>query len=116
MSMDFDTLWQRQQEARAELRCPLSEDELRQRVKKAQQEDVPTGAKRKGRVRLIKWYQVAAAACVAAVLVTTSVLSLHRESDLGVAKVDGQQVYFACNTGCSAEGMINLLNDYIESR
>lgn len=86
-------------------RCPYGEAELDREIRNVlwntarADEDVRVPGKRR------IWPAVAAAACLLAVITplgtrTSSSATLDRIA------VDGQQVYFACNNGCSADATI----------
>ena len=65
------------------------------------------------RVESGRWKAWIAAACVAAVVLP---LALHGAADddgIRTVKVDGEQVLFACNTGCSPDGAIETLKTYL---
>ncbi|MBQ3787326.1 MAG: hypothetical protein II849_00795 [Bacteroidales bacterium] len=66
------------------------------------------------RVESGRWKAWIAAACVAAVVLP---LALHGAADddgIRTVKVDGEQVLFACNTGCSPDGTIETLKTYLQ--
>ena len=100
-------------------RCPYSEAELDKKIRKAlwnagtrqaMSETQPL-ADAPRRVPA-KWISVAAAACLLAVLLP---MGLRAEADNGfrTVKVDGEQVYFACNNGCSPDATIETFQNLL---
>ena len=94
--------------------CPLSDAELDREIRSVvwntQTDDNQTVMPRRRSHWL--WPSVAAAACLAAVLVT---VSLPAQANNGIARVDidGEHLYFACNNGCSAEGTLETFKTMI---
>ena len=94
--------------------CPLSDAELDREIRSVvwntQTDDNQTVMPRRRSHWL--WPSVAAAACLAAVLVT---VSRPAQASNGIARVDidGEHLYFACNNGCSAEGTLETFKTMI---
>lgn len=95
-------------------RCPLSDAELDREIRSvawntlSADNQVVTPRRR----RHWLWPSVAAAACLAAVLVP---LSLPTRGAEGIARVNvnGEHLYFICNNGCSAEGTLETFKTMI---
>ena len=95
-------------------RCPLSDAELDREIRSvvwntlSADNQVVTLRRR----RHWLWPSVAAAACLAAVLVP---LSLPTRGAEGIARVNvnGEHLYFICNNGCSAEGTLETFKTMI---
>lgn len=109
---DFKQQLERYGEELRESRCPYSEAELDREIRRAVWDvgasralsETQSTADARRRVPT-KWIAVAAAACLLAVLLP---LGMHANNADGIhtVNVDGEQVYFACNNGCSADATI----------
>lgn len=107
---NFDNEIKKCSEMLCSCRCPMDDSTLDKEIRRAIWDDSsrhisdnkPVAHHRR------RWYipaSVAAAACLAAVLLT---IALHaKPSDgIGTVRVDGERIYFACNSGCSPQGTI----------
>lgn len=109
---DFKQQMERYGKELRDTHCPYSEAELDREIRRAIWDvgtkhtlsETQPAADAPRRVPA-KWMAVAAAACLLAVLLP---LGLHANNADGIHtfNVDGQQVYFACNNGCSADATI----------
>lgn len=94
-------------------RCPYSDVELDREIRHAvwdTRRGVPpcTPANVPPAVASTKrwlWLSVAVAACLLAVLLPLG-RKAHANDGIHTVDVDGQQIYFACNNGCSADATI----------
>ena len=59
------------------------------------------------------WPSVAAAACIAAVLIPLN-MSVKANGSIASVDIDGEHLYFACNNGCSPEGTLETLKTMIK--
>lgn len=111
---DFEQQWQALSDDLQSGRCPMTDAELDREVRRVLWSGkwrVESRERKVGRGRWRGW--VAAAACVAAVVLP---LALHGAADddgIRTVKVDGEQVLFACNTGCSPDGTIKTFKTYL---
>ncbi|MBR1849782.1 MAG: hypothetical protein IJ789_00245 [Bacteroidales bacterium] len=105
---EFDQLWQQRLQSAAQSRCPIDGLALQHHIATAQQ--APLKAKTGGRRTL--WWAVAAAACLAAVLLPLRHI-LFGHSGIRTVEIDGQEIQFACNNDCSPEGTISMLNQIV---
>ncbi len=110
---DFEQQWQALSDDLQSGRCPMTDAELDREVRRALwsgERRVESGERR---VESGRWKAWIAAACVAAVVLP---LALHGAADddgIRTVKVDGEQVLFACNTGCSPDGAIETFKTYL---
>ena len=117
MRSDFDIQWKRRSEAARNSRCELSEERLQAAMRKAQQQPLREGTpivvemnttRHGARPTLI----VAAAACLAAVLIPAG---MHAASSpVPTVKYNGQRVQFVCNNNCNAQNVIATFDDYLK--
>lgn len=111
---DFKQQMERYGDEMKNARCPLSDAELDREIRSvvwntlSADNQVVTPRRR----RHWLWPSVAAAACLAAVLVP---LSLPTRGTEGIARVNvnGEHLYFICNNGCSAEGTLETFKTMI---
>ncbi len=117
---DFEQQWQALSDDLQSGRCPMTDAELDREVRRvlwsgewraeSGEWRVESGERR---VESGRWKAWIAAACVAAVVLP---LALHGAADddgIRTVKVDGEQVLFACNTGCSPDGAIETFKTYL---
>ena len=122
---DFDKQLERYSDELKSSRCPSSDAELDREIRSvvwntesSYQRDIQNGTSQvnddgarladgKPRVRGLRWLwpSVAAAACIAAVLIPLN-MPLRANGSITSVDVDGEQLYFACNNGCSPEGTL----------
>lgn len=106
MRTDFDKQWERRKAWRAA--CPLDDDELRLRVQRVQ----TFGGRLNTNHYALTTKQcilATAAACLLAVLLPLGLHAHRANSPIPESVlVEGQQCYFACNNGCSAEGTVEM--------
>ena len=117
---DFEHQWQALSDDLQSGRCPMTDAELDREVRQvlwSGERRVESGERRvengERRVESGRWKAWIAAACVAAVVLP---LALHGAADddgIRTVKVDGEQVLFACNTGCSPDGTIETFKTYL---
>ena len=118
---DFEQQWQALSDDLQSGRCPMTDAELDREVRRvlwSGERRAESGEWRvesgERRVESGRWKAWIAAACVAAVVLP---LALHGAADddgIRTVKVDGEQVLFACNTGCSPDGTIETLKTYLQ--
>ena len=113
---DFDEQLKAYGDEMRNIRCPYSEAELDREIRsviwrsesRKQEDETPTPGK-KFQFSIsnfpFKWPAVAAAACLLTLLIP---LGLRTKATAQIAQVDvdGEQIYFACNNGCSADATI----------
>ena len=114
---DFDKQLERYGNELKSARCPYSDAELDREIRSVVwntesrwQRDIQNGAGRadgKPRVRGLRWLwpSVAAAACIAAVLIPLN-MPVRANGSIASVDIDGEHLYFACNNGCSPEGTL----------
>ena len=117
---DFEQQWQALSDDLQSGRCPMTDAELDREVRQvlwSGDRRAESGERRvesgERRVESGRWKAWIAAACVAAVVLP---LALHGAADddgIRTVKVDGEQVLFACNTGCSPDGAIETFKTYL---
>lgn len=93
-------------------RCPLRDAKLDRSIRRAMWSDKPAESPAPPRRHSARWLWPAAAACLAALLLPLGIKS-HPTGGIARVDVDGQQVYFVCNRGCSADGTIDMINTLI---
>ena len=109
---NFDKQLKRYGDEFKNARCPYSDAELDREIRSVVwntpgNADIPVctdSVPRTPRRRWL-WPSVAAAACIAAVLIPLN-LPARANGSIARVDVDGQQLYFACNNGCSPEGTL----------
>ena len=112
MRKGFEKEWEHLSEIRSGMRCPLTEGEIRQRVQQVQASAMPEVRPMVHRSHPWHWASAAAACLLGALMLSP----LMKGNDMDTVSMDGQTMYFACNSGCSAEGTVALLNNYIAQR
>ncbi|MBQ9586243.1 MAG: hypothetical protein IJR26_00040 [Bacteroidales bacterium] len=120
---DFDKQLERYGDELKSARCPYSDAELDREIRcvvwntktlgqrdiqnSASQVDEDVVARANGTPRVSRlrrlWPVVAAAACIAAVLIPLN-MSVRANGSIASVDVDGEHLYFACNNSCSPEG------------
>lgn len=112
MRTGFEKEWEHLSETRSEMRCPLAEGVIRQWVQQTQASAMPEVRPMVHRSHPWRWASAAAACLLGALMLSP----LMKGDGMDTVDMDGQTMYFACNTGCSAEGTVALLNNYIARR
>ena len=111
---DFDKQLKRYGNELKNARCPYSDVELDREIRsvvwseKVIPNEPPT---RRLRAKWL-WPSVAAAACLAAVLIPLN-MPARANGDIARVDIDGQHLYFACNNGCSPEGTLETFKTMI---
>lgn len=59
------------------------------------------------------WSAIAAAACLAAVIIPMVLLLHVHQSDLERVNIEGEHFYFACNNGCTPESTLETFKTMI---
>ena len=117
---DFDKQLERYGDELKSARCPYSDAELDREIRSVVwntpgNADVPVRADntpRTSRKRWI-WPSVAAAACIAAVLIPLN-MPVRANSSIASVDINGEHLYFACNNGCSPEGTLETFKTMIK--
>ena len=114
---DFEQQWQALSDDLQSGRCPMTDAELDREVRRvlwsgerkveSEERKVESGERK----RWGAW--VAAAACVAAVVLPLALRGGADDDGIRTVKVDGEQMLFACNTGCSPDGTIETFKTYL---
>lgn len=111
---DFEQQWQALSDDLQSGLCPMTDAELDREVRQvlwSGDRRVESGERKVGSGRWRGW--VAAAACVAAVVLPLALRGAADDDGIRTVKVDGEQVLFACNTGCSPDGTIETFKTYL---
>lgn len=111
---DFEQQWQALSDDLQSGRCPMTDAELDREVRQvlwSGEQGVESGDRKVERRKWKAW--VAAAACVAAVVLPLALRGAADDDGIRTVKVDGEQVLFACNTGCSPDGTIETFKTYL---
>ena len=103
---DFEQQWQALSDDLQSGRCPMTDAELDREVRQV----LWSGERR---VESGRWKAWIAAACVAAVVLPLALHGAANDDGIRTVKVDGEQVLFACNTGCSPDGAIETFKTYL---
>lgn len=112
---DFDQQWQQLSGDMQSERCPMTDAELDREVRRVLWSDTPQVASSERKVVGGKWKAwVAAAACVAAVVVPLAIRGGVERDGIRTVNVDGEQIVFACNSGCSPDGTIETFKTYLQ--
>lgn len=114
---DFEQQWQALSDGLQSGRCPMSDAELDREVRRvlwSGEQRMESGKQREERGERRRWKAwVAAAACVAAVVLPLALHGGAATDGIRTVEVDGEQVLFACNTGCSPDGTIETFKTYL---
>lgn len=112
---DFDQQWRALSDDLQSGRCPMTDTELDREVRRVLWNNEPRVECKKCKVKSRRAWHVwiAAAACVAAVVLPLALRSGADDDGIRTVKVDGEQVLFACNTGCSPDGTIETFKTYL---
>jgi hypothetical protein len=111
---DFEQQWQALSDDLQSGRCPMTDAELDREVRQvlwSEDRRVESGERKVGSG---SWKAWVAAACVAAVVLPLALRGAADDDGIRTVKVDGEQVLFACNTGCSPDGTIETLKTYLQ--
>jgi len=111
---DFEQQWHALSDDLQSGRCPMTDAELDREVRQVLwngEQGVESGERKVESGRWKAW--VAAAACVAAVVLPLALHGAADDNGIRTVKVDGEQVLFACNTGCSPDGTIETFKTYL---
>ena len=111
---DFEQQWQALGDDLQSGRCPMTDTELDREVRHVLWSDEPQvkcGGKKASDWKRKAW--IAVAACAAAAVLPL-VLRSGADDGIHTVKVDGEQVLFACNNGCSLDGTIETLKTYLQ--
>ena len=110
---DFDKQMERYGEALRSVRYTHGEAELDRSIRRATWSDRPAANPAAPKQHTVRWlWPVSAAACLALLLIP---IGLKAQPSDGISRVsvDGGQVWFACNRGCSPDGTIENMNNLI---
>ena len=111
---DFDKQWNDCKEVYKKAKCPLDSNELNEFIGKAlsmPQYTIPGSRAKSKKVWL--WSLSAAAACMAMLFVVNTVVANPTDEFQDVT-IDGQEIIFACNNGCSPENTVEMFNQIIQ--
>ena len=113
---DFEKQWNNCKEAYTKAKCPLGNNELEEFINRAMMETPHTAAKPNAKNRrLWVWSISAVAACMAMLLVVNTVVAKPADEFQRIT-IDGQEIIFACNNGCSPENTVEMFNSIIKQR
>ena len=96
-------------------RCPYSDAELDREIRSVvwNEKIAPHESQSSHPHTKWIWPSVAAAACLAAILIPLNMPD-RANSSIASVDVDGEHLYFACNNGCSAEGTLETFKSMIK--
>ena len=110
---DFDKQWNNCREAYTKAKCPLDSNELEGFINRAMTATQYSASKPNAKSRrLWIWSISAVAACMAMLLVVNTVVA-NPTDEFQRITIDGQEIIFACNNGCSPENTVEMFNDII---
>lgn len=111
---DFDKQWNNCKEAYTKAKCPLDSNELEGFINQAMTATQHTAAKPQVKSRKVwVWSLSAAVACMAMLMVVNTVVAKPADEFQRIT-IDGQEIIFACNNGCSPENTVEMFNDIIK--
>ena len=111
---DFEKQWNNCKEVYKKAKCPLDSNELDVLINKAMETTPYPADKTKAKTRKVWiWSISAAAACMAMLLVVNSVVAKPADEFQHII-IDGQEIIFACNNGCSPENTVEMFNQIIQ--
>lgn len=104
---DFDKQLERYGDELKSARCPYSDAELDREIRNVvwNEKIIPNKPQARHPHTRWLWSSVAAAACLAAVLIPLN-MPIRANGSIASVDVDGEHLYFACNNGCSPEGTL----------
>jgi hypothetical protein len=104
---DFDKQLERYGNELKSARCPYSDAELDREIRSVvwNENIIPSELQARRTHTKWLWPSVAAAACIAAVLIPLN-MPVRANSSIASVDIDGEHLYFACNNGCSPEGTL----------
>lgn len=112
---DFDKQLERYGDELKSARCPYSDAELDREIRSVvwNEKIIPNELQARRMHTKWLWPSVAAAACIAAVLIPLN-MSVRANGSIASVDVDGEHLYFACNNGCSPEGTLETFKTMIK--
>ena len=104
---DFDKQLERYGNELKNARCPYSDAELDREIRSVvwNEKIIPNELQARRTHTKWLWSSVAAAACLAAVLIPLN-MPIRANGSIASVDVDDEHLYFACNNGCSPEGTL----------
>lgn len=111
---DFDKQLKQYGDKLKSVRCPYSDAELDREIRSVvwNEKIAPHESRASHPHTKWIWPSVAAAACLAAILIPLN-MPVRANSSIASVDVDGEHLYFACNNGCSAEGTLETFKSMI---
>lgn len=112
---DFDKQLEQYGNELKSARCPYSDAELDRKIRSVvwNGKIVPNEPQaRRPHTRWL-WPSVAAAACLASVLIPLN-MPVRANGSIASVDVEGEHLYFACNNGCSPEGTLETFKTIIK--
>lgn len=109
---DFDQQIKAYSEKLKTTRYPYGDAELNREIRRAVWNTTPNAIAPTPKARHRRWPYAAAAACLAALILPLG-LWKNNATPIKNINIDGEQVYFACNNGCSPEGTIETFKTLI---
>ncbi|MBO7201162.1 MAG: hypothetical protein J6V54_07210 [Bacteroidales bacterium] len=109
---DFDKQWNNCKEEYKKAKCPLDSNDLDRFITRAMETTQNPATKPKTRNVWI-WSLSAAAACMAMLFVVNTVVAKPADEFQHII-IDGQEIIFACNNGCSPENTVEMFNQIIQ--
>jgi hypothetical protein len=111
---DFEKQWNNCKEVYTKAKCPLDNNELEGIINRAMTATQHTASKPNTKSRrLWIWSISAVAACMAMLLVVNTVVA-NPTDEFQRITIDGQEIIFACNNGCSPENTVEMFNQIIQ--
>lgn len=110
---DFEKQWNNCKEVYMKAKCPLDNNELEGIINRAMTATQYSASKPNAKSRrLWIWSISAVAACMTMLLVVNTVVAKPADEFQRIT-IDGQEIIFACNNGCSPENTVEMFNDII---
>ena len=111
---DFEKQWNNCKESYKKAKCPLDSNELDGFINKAMETTPYSAGKPKAKTgKVWIWSLSAAAACMAMLFVVNTVVAKPADEFQHIT-IDGQEIIFACNNGCSPENTVEMFNQIIQ--
>ena len=95
-------------------RCPYSKTELDKEIRSVIWNTQPLEVSATHTKRRL-WPAVASAAILAAIVIPTAIFTSKdkKADEITTVKIDGEKIFFACNSGCAADATIDNFKDFL---